>query len=178
MMCDGVCRIVQNKPQNVSQLWCSTLKARLCGCRLFLRFWPFFNGKIWIPCLILINKLTFLSRERFEYMKYKIQKSKMILPANSSVASPIWGKLKEPSRFLLFFPIFSLFFLIFSLFFPIFGNFFAVKRDTLPPTPEWLRQCLQIPPFYVLHHNFLKCILWVDVGKEWLLGNRHYFVCV
>ena len=46
--------------------------------------------------------------------------------------------MKEPSRFFLFFPIFSLFFPIFLdllPLFPDFGNFFAVKGGTLPPWP-------------------------------------------
>ena len=54
--------------------------------------------------------------------------------------------MKEPSRFLPFFPIFPLFFrffLIFPFFFPIFGNFFAVRGGTLPPLhPQWLRYCV------------------------------------
>ena len=56
------------------------------------------------------------------------------------------------SRFFLFFPIYPLFFPNFPLFpriypplSPIFGEFSAVRWDTLPPAPYWLRYCFLAP---------------------------------
>ena len=43
--------------------------------------------------------------------------------------------MKEPPRFLLFFPIFSQFFLIFSLFFPDFWQIFRCQGGTSSPPP-------------------------------------------
>ena len=109
-------------------------------------------------------------------MKYKIQKSKMILPANSSVASPICQEGQSERTFPIF-PIFPDFFPLFPDFLPLFSNFwqfFRCQEGHSAPNPPSGHATACKPPFWCVASQFFKVcfVSWCGKGGtawEWTI---------
>ena len=90
-----------------------------------------------------------------------------------------YDKVKEPSRFYPFFPIFPLFFRIFPDFFPIFGIFFAVRGGTLPLLAHHSGYATGLHPFSDTSNlQLVHATLSVITAMDWAVQGGHNFMNV